>query len=971
MARRVVRNLFNIGTWNIRSTNYIGSWSSLAMECEKWKLDVIAVQETLSSITTPFTARNFRFFNVPAKDGRGGVAMGVHRKWWNAVVGWRLISNRLMWLKFNSIRGPLTFLNAYAPQQAESTEVKDNFYCELAEVYDTVASNSLVMLGDYNAHVGCDTNKWPNVVGRFNLPGINSNGERLLTFCQSRSLRVLNTYFQHKLAKKITWQNAVYKSAIDFIISSSTLQSGFTNVVVKSTAAFNTDHHLVLGNLKIPMPIRPRNNGCQRLDETKMNNYEVKRELTVDVNVSYPSRNESLRTPNAEWSTLEQSAKRWQRVMMGKIGRKSWISDFTMALIERKRMAKLLLLQNSTRPNWNHWKALQRLTQFHLRCDRNNWLAGRLTTFNSAWKRKDWRCAFGVINGISGTRKNIIHGSVKSASGVQLFELNDQLERWAEYFSDFFEAESLDDEDMVMAKKSDSLVNANNGAVLPRANWNMMEMQLRRMKGMKAPGPNGVFIDVFKTIRASIKWMKRVFDSVIHHGRTPHSWSKGILVPLYKKGAKDECRNYRPITLLDSSRKWFTRVLLATEQAFWNDLPVTQAGFRKGYSTADHIFTLADLAIKHQNFDIPLYCAFVDLNKAFDSVKHEKIWETLTRRNCNPMILKLLKSLYQDINVQVRVNGHLSRMVKVKRGVQQGCPLSPILFNFVLQDVLNQFEIHADQLPGMVSVLGSRLSHLEYADDIVVISNSAASLQLALIRLSLELDEVGLTINKEKSVLVRFGKKGIADQKPPILIDGGELKWDKEVKYLGIRLDEELNWAVSVKHRISGAQIAFSKYRQLWKAKNVSNNFKIQFYLRTVRPALIYSLHLLPLRLSDRRKLDVADNRFVRNILKIHWDDFISTKQIHGKYQFISVSSLLKKFRLSWFGHLTRMNVCRWAKRMVYWYPKVKRKRGRPRVTWLDVVREDLISMNLQLQEVERKVKDRKEWKKLCDSVIE
>ena len=103
-------------------------------------------------------------------------------------------------------------------------------------------------------------------------------------------------------------------------------------------------------------------------------------------------------------------------------------------------------------------------------------------------------------------------------------------------------------------------------------------------------------------------------------GLFPTAWSKGIIVPIHKKGAFDNPGNYRPITLLDAFGKIFTSILCSRLTRWCEEnleIPENQAGFRKGYSTVHNLFTL-HAVIQRRLFSRPrgkCYCIFVDFNQ--------------------------------------------------------------------------------------------------------------------------------------------------------------------------------------------------------------------------------------------------------------------------------------------------------------------------------------------------------------------
>ena len=131
----------------------------------------------------------------------------------------------------------------------------------------------------------------------------------------------------------------------------------------------------------------------------------------------------------------------------------------------------------------------------------------------------------------------------------------------------------------------------------------------------------------------------KLFNLILNTGIVPEAWSKGTILPIYKnKGDVKDPDNYRGITILSCFGKLFTAVL---NQRLNNYLESTgilieeQAGFRKHYSTADHIFSLKMLIDFYLYKKKRLYCAFIDYRKAFDSVNRVALWRKLLDNNIN------------------------------------------------------------------------------------------------------------------------------------------------------------------------------------------------------------------------------------------------------------------------------------------------------------------------------------------------
>ena len=138
----------------------------------------------------------------------------------------------------------MCLLQVYAPN---ATSEYQTFVDEVSDALLQVsATESTVLMGDFNAHVGTDTDTWKGVIGNHGVTGLNENGRSLLQLCCSNGLRIMNTFFQHREVHKYTWYRPSMnqKSLIDFYIVSSDLFSDVLDVRVKRGAELSTDHHL-------------------------------------------------------------------------------------------------------------------------------------------------------------------------------------------------------------------------------------------------------------------------------------------------------------------------------------------------------------------------------------------------------------------------------------------------------------------------------------------------------------------------------------------------------------------------------------------------------------------------------------------------------------------------------------------------------------------------------------------------------
>ncbi len=194
----------------------------------------------------------------------------------------------------------------------------------------------------------------------------------------------------------------------------------------------------------------------------------------------------------------------------------------------------------------------------------------------------------------------------------------------------------------------------------------------------------------------------------------------------------NKVENYRGITLLSTLGKLFTRVInnRLTEWAEEYHIYVeSQAGFRSGMGTTDNIFVLHNLITHILNKKGILYTAFVDFTKAFDFVVRDNLWYKLIKTGIRGKILNIIKSIYDNLKTRVKCFNDLSEAYECMLGVRQGESLSPFLFSMFLNDLEDTYLSKGIQ---GIDVGLTRIMMLLYADDILLLANSAEELQKCL-----------------------------------------------------------------------------------------------------------------------------------------------------------------------------------------------------------------------------------------------
>ena len=163
-----------------------------------------------------------------------------------------------------------------------------------------------------------------------------------------------------------------------------------------------------------------------------------------------------------------------------------------------------------------------------------------------------------------------------------------------------------------------------------------------------------------------------VFDT----GIIPDSWSEGIIAPIYKnKGDPASPDNYRGITIFRCFGKLSTTVLNNRLNSYLDNMSILyeeQAGFRKHYSTTDHIFNLKCLIDMYLRCNKTLFCAFIDYRKAFDSVDRYALWHNLLQYCIDVKMFKIIHNMYESAKSCVRLGKKLSDHIYSNVGARQG-----------------------------------------------------------------------------------------------------------------------------------------------------------------------------------------------------------------------------------------------------------------------------------------------------------
>jgi hypothetical protein len=359
---------------------------------------------------------------------------------------------------------------------------------------------------------------------------------------------------------------------------------------------------------------------------------------------------------------------------------------------------------------------------------------------------------------------------------------------------------------------------------------------IANLKNGKAAGPDGICNELLKhSTHAMLAPLQKIFNLVLTSGVYPDSWARGFIKPLHKKEDPLIPNNYRGITITSVMGKLFNSILNARIINFLDKQKLMcseQIGFKAKSRTSDHIFVIKALMDKAKKERKPLYMCFVDFQKAFDSISHPCLLYKLLKMNMNGCVYQLIKDMYRKTILQVNVGKGLTTDFTSDVGVRQGDNLSPTLFNLYINDIPRIF----DNTCKPVSLGARSLSCLLYADDLVLLSESADGLKNALNRLSEYCNDWGLTVNPKKTKALVFNdKKG--DVK--LTIDSTDIESVNEVTYLGTVIDKNGTFQSCLKGLYcKGLKAMFKLRKALSPMPKVETG--VHLFNHMIKPILLY-----------------------------------------------------------------------------------------------------------------------------------
>ena len=999
-----------VGAWNVRTlldrrenTDRPARRTALiSQELSKYNIDIAALSETRlageGSLTEDLGGYTFFWRGLPQEERRiHGVGFAIRNSLLKSLhsnpIG---ISERLIKLRLPLSNNRFaTILSCYAPTLQATAEDSDTFYERLdSEIRNTPQNDKLVVLGDFNARVGRDHMAWENTLGRHGIGNMNMNGHRLLTLCARNELIITNTCFDLKDVHKGTWTHPRSKHThmIDFCITRQCdRQDVFITRVMRGADCW-TDHYLLRSKLSLrvrpPIRRRPANKklNCTALgsEQTRTN---FQNAMTARLCNPLPHGIEE------GWKSLSTAAAAVAEEQLGRAPRKhrDWfdpnLPGFREALDNRNKALAASLSNPSSVYLKNNYREARSNCQRALRNMENEWwlkLAAEIQGYADAGDLQNFHTALKQVYGPSDRSL----APVRSRDGRTLHtDKNEIISRWKEHYSVLLNTDNPSDPQLLnLIPQRDTASHMDSLPTLEE-----VEHAVASLKNRKSPGVDGIPAEVWKhggptTLRRLHELICKIWETE----EVPQQWKDARLISIYKKkGDRAICGNSRGISLLSVAGKVLAKIMLIrlNKHIVDSTCPESQCGFRRGRGTTDMIFTARQLQEKCREQRMNLCIAFIDLSKAFDTIKRVMLWEIMKRTGCPNKFTNIVRAFHDQMTASVVVGGEETESFGVGVGVKQGCVMAPVIFNIYLAAATQLFReafpvergigityrldgsvFNLSRLKSRTKICTDSVTELQYADDCALVAHTPEDLQAAITALSRIYSALGLVVNTDKTeVLYQWYDTG-PPTPPEIYIDEIALKTQHQFCYLGSILSSNCSIDAEINSRIGKACASFAKLRKdVIHTHNLRLATRVAVYKSVCLSVLLYGLETMTLYRRHMNLLERFHIRCVKEMLGLTWQDRITHNEMLRRTNLQSIEGILTKAQLRWAGHVYRMPNERYPKRVMYGQlAEGTRLPQGPKKRYKDQLKCSLKNFNLIPKNFEEDSVNRAEWRASC-----
>ncbi|CAH8290778.1 unnamed protein product, partial [Schistosoma rodhaini] len=829
-----------------------------------------------------------------------GVGFLVNDQSMITVTDFEEIDGRIATIKIHSktAKQTINLIGCYAPTESSNDEVgKEKFYLKLKDTIKKLKLNKLpiLILGDYNCRLSQDLHTYyPNIIGKaIKLETETSeNGMKLINLCKTLNLRVMNSFITKPEHRTHTWVHPKTQMGhvIDLVITENNSKLLVCDIHNSRSMEANSDHYMITTILKL----KYLNNNKTFNDKSKPKRKQSKaiHTLTPD----YPKILDTLLQNKCQLNQVERAITQAanKAAIPYKSATKRWqynISNLLKDEIKHRRQLRLKWLNNPTAANKSLYMQASKIVNNKIKLAKDQYIKDKINEMNTYFEKHDLHLAYKMVDDILATIRN---HSYKAKRANQIKDSDLQY-----HYQNLFNAKLNQDNIQLPVKTTND----------SELTINEKNQSLKKMKNQTTPGNNGITSEMIKQGGDKLNnILLKIMNQIWKNPCTmPDHWIDADVISIYKnKGLRSDPNNYRSIFLLDTIGKLFAGIVCnRLVQLTDKYLPITQFGFRKNLSTVQAITTLRHIIQSSIDTNRTIVLTFVDLTKAFDTIPKQIILNTLNKlcpsKNINSCITKLL-----DDPKGYLKNSELN--FTMKRGVRQGSKEGPAIFNLVFQKIIEQTidkTLKGVTLKDQYNKIWT-IKHLEYADDLCLLTNTTEEATKALNHLQQYLTSIGMEISISKTKYMIINKKAITSN---VKINNKDIEEVGSFHYLGSTINNKGTPDCAITYNIEKAKNAIIKIKPILKSKELNLDTKAKMVDSSIIPILTYGLESIVLRKQDWSRLEAVLNTVRRIILNINDRKQYTVEQLKLKINLPNLASKIMQNRLNlWYVAHKRPN---------------------------------------------------------------